>query len=66
VNSKSESFRSAFHHGTPPRIPQLARDTQGSVWIIESKGREELDLPQKMTRLSHWCADATSFTEYKD
>lgn len=29
------------------------------VWIIETKGREELDLPQKMTRLRQWCVDAT-------
>lgn len=32
---------------------------QNTVWIIETKGREELDLPQKMTRLRQWCADAT-------
>jgi type III restriction enzyme len=29
------------------------------VWIVETKGREELDLPQKMRRLSLWCQDAT-------
>ena len=27
------------------------------VVIIETKGREEIDLPQKMTRLRQWCAD---------
>ncbi len=32
----------------------------GTVWIIETKGREELDLPQKMARLHQWCADATA------
>ena len=38
----------------------IARDSNGTVWIIETKGREELDLPQKMARLSQWCADATT------
>jgi type III restriction enzyme len=41
----------------------IARDTPGTVWIIETKGREELDLPQKMARLSQWCADATAAEE---
>jgi type III restriction enzyme len=38
----------------------IARDTSGTVWIIETKGREELDLPQKMARLKQYCADATA------
>jgi type III restriction enzyme len=25
--------------------------------IVETKGREELDLPRKMERLRQWCAD---------
>ena len=33
------------------------------MWIVETKGREELDLPQKMARLRQWCADATEATE---
>jgi type III restriction enzyme len=37
----------------------LARTQDGVVWIIETKGREELDLPQKMARLRQWCEDAT-------
>ena len=37
----------------------LVRTTDGTVWIIETKGREELDLPQKMARLLQWCVDAT-------
>jgi type III restriction enzyme len=41
----------------------IVRDTDNTVWIIETKGREELDLPQKMTRLSQWCADATAAEE---
>jgi type III restriction enzyme len=38
----------------------IAKTTDGSIWIIETKGREELDLPQKMARLRQWCADATA------
>ena len=37
----------------------IARTKDGSVWIIETKGREELDVPQKMKRLKQWCEDAT-------
>ena len=37
----------------------VVRTTDGPVWIVETKGREELDVPQKMTRLRQWCADAT-------
>jgi type III restriction enzyme len=37
----------------------IARTTSGDVWIIETKGREEIDLPQKMYRLRQWCEDAT-------
>jgi type III restriction enzyme len=37
----------------------LVRDDSGNVWIIETKGRRELDLPQKMARLKQWCRDAT-------
>ena len=38
----------------------LVRSTDGIVWIVETKGRAELDLPQKMARLRQWCADATA------
>jgi type III restriction enzyme len=37
----------------------IVRTLDGVVWIVETKGREELDLPQKMQRLSQWCADAS-------
>jgi len=38
----------------------LVRDTSGTIWIIETKGRVELDVPQKMARLKQWCEDATA------
>ncbi len=41
----------------------IVRTTDGTVWLVETKGREELDLPQKMARLKQWCADATAAEE---
>ncbi|MBN2702756.1 MAG: DEAD/DEAH box helicase family protein [Pontiellaceae bacterium] len=38
----------------------LVRTTDAAIWIVETKGREEIDLPQKMERLRQWCADATA------
>ena len=38
----------------------IVRTTDGTVWIVETKGREELDVPQKMARLKLWCEDATA------
>ena len=37
----------------------IVKSTDGTVWIVETKGRAELDLPQKMARLRQWCADLT-------
>jgi len=41
----------------------MVRTTDGKIWIVETKGRAELDLPQKMARLKQWCADATAAEE---
>ena len=41
----------------------LVKTPDGTIWIIETKGRAELDLPQKMTRLRQWCTDATAASE---
>jgi type III restriction enzyme len=38
----------------------FVRMTGGTMWIVETKGREEIDLPQKMARLRQWCEDATA------
>ena len=38
----------------------IVRTADATVWLVETKGREELDLPQKMARLKQWCADATA------
>src|SRR6185503_815338 len=38
----------------------IVRTTEDTIYIVETKGREEIDLPQKMGRLRQWCNDATS------
>jgi len=37
----------------------VLRTADGTVWVVETKGRAELDLPRKMERLRQWCEDAT-------
>jgi len=37
----------------------VARRTGGEVWILETKGQEDLNDPGKWKRLQQWCADAT-------
>lgn len=37
----------------------LVKTGAGDVFVVETKGRAELDLPHKMARLKQWCADAT-------
>jgi type III restriction enzyme len=41
----------------------MVRTNDGVIWIVETKGREELDLPRKMERLKQWCSDATAAEE---
>lgn len=41
----------------------VVRTTDGTVWVVETKGRAELDLPRKMERLQQWCADATEASQ---
>lgn len=41
----------------------VVKTTDGTVWIVETKGRAEIDLPQKMARLKQWCVDATSASQ---
>jgi type III restriction enzyme len=38
----------------------IVKDDRGDVWIVETEGRGELDLPRKMARLVQWCDDATA------
>jgi len=41
----------------------MVKATDNTVWLVETKGREERDLPQKMNRLHQWCEDATSASQ---
>jgi type III restriction enzyme len=41
----------------------FVKTADGTVWIVETKGRAELDLPQKMARLGQWCADASAASQ---
>jgi type III restriction enzyme len=41
----------------------IVRTDDNKVWIVETKGRAELELPQKMARLNQWCATATAAEE---
>ena len=38
----------------------IVRLNDGATWIVETKGREDLDDPRKFERLLQWCADAAA------
>ena len=38
----------------------IVEDTNNNVWIIETKGNEDLDVLPKWKRLKLWCEDATT------
>jgi len=38
----------------------LVKKSPGEVYVVETKGREELDVPQKMARLRQWCEDVNA------
>jgi type III restriction enzyme len=42
----------------------IVRTTDGTVWIVETKGRKELGLPQKLARLKQYGAGATAAEEH--
>ncbi|MCL0065997.1 DEAD/DEAH box helicase family protein, partial [Dehalococcoidia bacterium] len=35
----------------------LVKLTDGRIVVVETKGQQDLDVPQKMARLQQWCAD---------
>lgn len=43
----------------------IVKTIDGTVWLAETKGREEIDLPQKMKRLRLWCEDATMASHHE-
>jgi type III restriction enzyme len=40
----------------------VVKETPTSIWIIETKGREDVEDPHKWERLCQWCEDATAQT----
>jgi len=38
----------------------VARDNAGRHWLLETKGREDLDVARKDARAAQWCADVTA------
>jgi type III restriction enzyme len=38
----------------------LVRTADGDIYVVETKGRVDIDVPRKMQRLAQWCADATA------
>lgn len=47
--------------GSIANYPGFQRQaSEEELWIIETKGRENLDDPAKWERLQRWCADTTA------
>ncbi len=63
-NSQSTSFRIEYQNADGSianYLPDfLVKQSESRIWIVETKGREDLDDPLKWERLQQWCADATA------
>jgi len=63
-NSQSTQFRMEYRNAEGSianYYPDfLVKRTDAEIWVIEAKGREDLDDPLKWERLRQWCADATA------
>lgn len=66
-NSQSTSFRIEYQNADGSianYIPDfLVKQSESHIWIVETKGREDLDDPLKWERLQQWCGDATTHDE---
>ncbi|AJC80949.1 helicase/UvrB domain-containing protein [Rhizobium etli bv. phaseoli str. IE4803] len=66
-NSQSTSFRIEYQNADGSianYIPDfIVKQTESHIWIVETKGREDLDDPLKWDRLQQWCTDSTSHDE---
>ena len=40
----------------------VARTTEGTYWLLETKGREDTDVARKDARAEQWCKDVTELT----
>lgn len=63
-NSQSTQFRMEYRNADGSianYYPDfLVKRSEEEIWVIETKGREDLDDPPKWERLKQWCADATA------
>ena len=63
-NSQSTQFRMEYRNADGSianYYPDfLVKKSEAEIWVIETKGREDLDDPPKWERLKQWCADATA------
>jgi type III restriction enzyme len=63
-NSQSTQFRMEFRNSDGSianYYPDfLVKRAASEIWVVETKGREDLDDPPKWERLQQWCADATA------
>ena len=63
-NNDAIGFRIDYQNadgGISNYVPDfLVRADDDVTWIIETKGREDLDDPRKWDRLKQWCEDATA------
>jgi len=63
-NSQSTIFRIEYRNADGSianYIPDfIVKRSEAEIWVIETKGREDLDDPAKWERLLRWCADATA------
>ena len=63
-NSQSTNFRIEYRNADGrianyyPDFIVKRRDEE--IWIVETKGREDLDDPPKWERLLQWCEDASA------
>jgi type III restriction enzyme len=66
-NSQSTNFRIEYQNadgGIANYYPDfIVKRTEAEIWVVETKGREDLDDPLKWERLQQWCIDATVHDE---
>jgi type III restriction enzyme len=63
-NSQSTYFKIEYQNadgGIANYYPDfIVKRTEAELWIVETKGREDLDDPLKWERLKQWCKDAST------
>ena len=66
-NSQSTNFRIEYQNADRSNsnyYPDfIVKRTENEIWVVETKGREDLDDPLKWQRLRQWCDDATAHDE---